>query len=205
MSHLQCKVYAAGWWLLLLLLCDSGRAQLPSAPFQQSPFQQRQQGVPPFQRQRQQQQQQQQIAGQGLFPSQGSPLNPLAALAPPITPLGAGVQNPYNRYQQYPQQNYVPITAYQNDLNLDGSFSYGYAAADGTTAQAQGYVKNLGYGEGVEAQVSEWGLQSVQEYVAAYRAQVKCILKICSMLLSCSAKWLLVAIKFACIKFVAYF
>lgn len=134
--------------LLMLSLLASTRAQLPSALFQQSPFQQRQQqGLQqqqqtPFQRQRQQQ--------QGLFPSQGNPLNPLAPLTPPITPLGAGIQNPYNRYQQ----NYVPITAYQNDLNLDGSFSYGYAAADGTTAQAQGYVKNLGYGEGVEAQVS---------------------------------------------------
>lgn len=138
--------------MLMLSLLGSTRAQLPSAPFQQSPFQQRQQqGLQqqpqqtPFQRQRQQQ--------QGLFPSQANPLNPLAPLAPPITPLAAGIQNPYNRYQQY-QQNYVPITAYQNDLNLDGSFSYGYAAADGTTAQAQGYVKNLGYGEGVEAQVS---------------------------------------------------
>lgn len=50
-------------------------------------------------------------------------------------------------------QNFVPITAYQNELNYDGSFSYGYSAGDGTTAQAQGYVKNLGLGEAVEAQV----------------------------------------------------
>lgn len=83
-------------------------------------------------------------------------MNPLAnPLAPPIT--GAGLQNPYTRYNQYQQQNYVPITAYQNELNLDGSFSYGYSSADGTTAQAQGYVKNLGYGEGVEAQVGSFG------------------------------------------------
>lgn len=190
MSHLQCKVFGVVrpkpllLLLLLLVLCDSGRAQLPSAPFQQSPFQQRQQGVlqqqTPFQRQRQQP-----IAGQGLFPSQGSALNPLAALAPPITPLQAGVQSPYNRYNQY-QQNYVPITAYQNDLNLDGSFSYGYAAADGTTAQAQGYVKNLGYGEGVEAQVS------VLQLVAR---KIKAIPKKCCLLLCCRAKCLPVAVE----------
>lgn len=47
----------------------------------------------------------------------------------------------------------MPITAYQNELNYDGSFSYGYSSADGTTAQAQGFVKNLGLGEAVEAQV----------------------------------------------------
>ncbi|TDG50801.1 hypothetical protein AWZ03_002790 [Drosophila navojoa] len=137
--------------LVFCVLIAVGHAQLPNAPFQQTPFQQRQlqqqqqpqqpqPPPPPFQRQRQQ------PPGQGLFPVQANPLTPLSPLNP-LTP------NPYSRYNQYAQQNYVPITAYQNDLNLDGSFSYGYAAADGTTAQAQGYVKNLGYGEGVEAQV----------------------------------------------------
>lgn len=38
-------------------------------------------------------------------------------------------------------------------MALDGSFAYGYASGDGTTAQAQGYVKNLGLGEDIEAQV----------------------------------------------------
>lgn len=143
--------------VLWLALIAAGRAQLPTAPFpvQQAPFQQRPQGLQSsFQRQRQQ------APGQGIFPAQGTPLNPLNPLNPnplnPLTPIGAAVQNPYryNQYSQQLQQNYVPITAYLNELNLDGSFSYGYAAADGTTAQAQGYVKNLGYGEGVEAQVS---------------------------------------------------
>lgn len=59
----------------------------------------------------------------------------------------------FRNYNPVTPGNYVPILAYQNDLNYDGSFSYGYASADGTTAQAQGYVKNLGYGESVEAQV----------------------------------------------------
>jgi len=35
-------------------------------------------------------------------------------------------------------------------LNIDGSFSYFYSAADGTQAQAQGYVKNLGLSDGIE-------------------------------------------------------
>ncbi|XP_055387537.1 serum response factor homolog A-like [Condylostylus longicornis] len=56
-------------------------------------------------------------------------------------------QTPYNSrlgYSQINPQNFVPITGYQNELNYDGSFVYGYSAGDGTTAQAQGYIKNLG-------------------------------------------------------------
>lgn len=53
---------------------------------------------------------------------------------------------------QYPNTNYIPITAYQNDMNFDGSFVYGYSAGDGTTAQAQGFIKNLGINE-IETQV----------------------------------------------------
>lgn len=52
----------------------------------------------------------------------------------------------------YPNSNYIPITAYQNDMNFDGSFTYGYSAGDGTTAQAQGFIKNLGVNE-IESQV----------------------------------------------------
>lgn len=69
------------------------------------------------------------------------------------TPLPAIVTPPtYRGFQQYNQQGFVPITAYQNDLNYDGSFSYGYSSADGTTAQAQGYIKNPGVKD-LEAQV----------------------------------------------------
>lgn len=134
--------------LLASLWFSVSQAQLPGTGFQGQrpqvpPLQPLQQQANPFQRR-----QPNPVQGQGLFPGQRNPLNPLA---PPLT--GAALQNPYTRYNQYQQQNYVPITAYQNELNLDGSFSYGYSSADGTTAQAQGYVKNLGYGEGVEAQV----------------------------------------------------
>lgn len=134
--------------LLASLWLSACRAQLPGTGFQgQRPIQPLQQQNNPFQRR-----QPNPVQGQGLFPGQRNPLNPLTnPLAPALTGA-AGLQNPYNRYNQY-NQNYVPITAYQNELNLDGSFSYGYSTADGTTAQAQGYVKNLGYGEGVEAQV----------------------------------------------------
>lgn len=135
--------------LLASLWFSVSQAQLPGTGFQGQrpqvpPLQPLQQQANPFQRR-----QPNPVQGQSLFPGQRNPLNPLA---PPLT--GAALQNPYTRYNQYQQQNYVPITAYQNELNLDGSFSYGYSSADGTTAQAQGYVKNLGYGEGVEAQVS---------------------------------------------------
>lgn len=37
-------------------------------------------------------------------------------------------------------------------MNFDGSFTYGYSAGDGTTAQAQGFIKNLGVNE-IESQV----------------------------------------------------
>uniref|UniRef100_T1GUD0 Uncharacterized protein n=1 Tax=Megaselia scalaris TaxID=36166 RepID=T1GUD0_MEGSC len=37
-------------------------------------------------------------------------------------------------------------------MNFDGSFVYGYSAGDGTTAQAQGFIKNLGINE-IETQV----------------------------------------------------
>ncbi|XP_017474698.1 PREDICTED: signal transducer and activator of transcription C isoform X2 [Rhagoletis zephyria] len=113
--------------------------------FNQSPFQRQQHTQLRQQLQQQQQQQQQPRQQQQGFPNTLNTLQPLGTALggiSPISPLtGIGAQN------------YVPITAYQNDLNYDGSFSYGYASADGTTAQAQGYVKNLGLGEDVEAQV----------------------------------------------------
>ncbi|CAD7076735.1 unnamed protein product [Hermetia illucens] len=59
---------------------------------------------------------------------------------------------PQNIYRPYSPQNYVPITSYQNDVSFDGSFAYGYSSGDGTTAQAQGYLKNAGQKD-LEAQV----------------------------------------------------
>ncbi|XP_073844643.1 uncharacterized protein [Musca autumnalis] len=126
---------------LLLKTCQSQQNTL----FNQSPFQRQ---TPNFQRQQLRQRQQLQLQQ----PQQQSPfpVNPLAPGINPLQPISPLL--PQNIYRNY-NQNFVPITAYQNELNYDGSFQYGYAAGDGTTAQAQGYVKNLGLGEAVEAQV----------------------------------------------------
>uniref|UniRef100_A0A1A9X159 Endocuticle structural glycoprotein SgAbd-2 n=1 Tax=Glossina brevipalpis TaxID=37001 RepID=A0A1A9X159_9MUSC len=109
-----------------------------------------------FQRQQLRQRQQiQQQPQQQIFSNTGlNPLNPLTSLNS-LSPVTSSVisQNQFRNYNQVNPQNFIPITAYQNEINYDGSFSYGYAAGDGTTAQAQGYVKNLGLGEAVEAQV----------------------------------------------------
>ncbi|KAL9913737.1 uncharacterized protein ACN427_002345 [Glossina fuscipes fuscipes] len=108
-----------------------------------------------FQRQQLRQRQQLQQPQQQIFSSNGlnalNPLTPLNSLSPVANPVLS--QNQFRNYNQVNPQNFIPITAYQNEINYDGSFSYGYAAGDGTTAQAQGYVKNLGLGEAVEAQV----------------------------------------------------
>lgn len=58
-----------------------------------------------------------------------------------------------NRNQFTPQQsnfapagnqNVVPIIAYSNDLNPDGSYQYSYQTGDGISAQAQGSVRPTG-------------------------------------------------------------
>ncbi|XP_055856045.1 mediator of RNA polymerase II transcription subunit 12-like [Episyrphus balteatus] len=79
---------------------------------------------------------------QGLLRQQPFP-TPLPPIVTPPT---------YRGYQQYNPQGFVPITAYQNEINYDGSFAYGYSSGDGTTAQAQGYIKNPGVKD-LEAQV----------------------------------------------------
>lgn len=156
----------AGFLLTITFVVKTCHCQ-QNTLFNQSPFQRQ----TPLQRQ-QIRQRQPPLQQQQLFPTALNTLNPLTTLQP-ITPILPQVsysqwslnrffnplvshfkQNIYNRnFNQLNSQNFVPITAYQNELNYDGSFSYGYSAGDGTTAQAQGYVKNLGLGEAVEAQV----------------------------------------------------
>ncbi|XP_054738896.1 uncharacterized protein LOC129244988 isoform X1 [Anastrepha obliqua] len=142
----------AGLVLSLSLSQHTCRCQ-PNALFNQSPFQRQQQTQLRQQLQQQQQQQHQQRQQQQGFPNSLNTLQPVGAISPISQLSGIVPQSPFRIYNRLDQPNYVPITAYQNDLNYDGSFSYGYASADGTTAQAQGYVKNLGLGEDVEAQV----------------------------------------------------
>lgn len=53
---------------------------------------------------------------------------------------------------QQQQRVAVPITSYQNDVNTDGSYQFGYSSADGSQQQARGFLKNLGQKD-YEAQV----------------------------------------------------
>lgn len=46
------------------------------------------------------------------------------------------------------QLNVVPITSYQNEINADGSFQYGYVSGDGSQQQVNGFQKALGGGGG---------------------------------------------------------
>lgn len=50
------------------------------------------------------------------------------------------------RLQSFPSapRPFVPITSYNNDVSVDGSYSYGYTTGDGQQQQAQGYLKNPG-------------------------------------------------------------
>ncbi|XP_067000873.2 endocuticle structural glycoprotein SgAbd-2 [Anabrus simplex] len=51
-------------------------------------------------------------------------------------------------------QQYVPIIAYNNEHNFDGSYRYNYETGNGIIANEQGYLKNAGYPD-IEAQVAQ--------------------------------------------------
>nr|CAD7394313.1 unnamed protein product [Timema cristinae] len=48
----------------------------------------------------------------------------------------------------------VPILAYNNDVNIDGSYKWNYETGNGIVAQEQGYLKNPGQKD-LEAQVAQ--------------------------------------------------
>ncbi|XP_067000872.2 endocuticle structural glycoprotein SgAbd-2 [Anabrus simplex] len=56
----------------------------------------------------------------------------------------------YYNQPSYKQQ--VPILAYSNEVNPDGSYAYNYQTGDGINAQESGYLKNAGAGPEREAQ-----------------------------------------------------
>ncbi|GLG94003.1 hypothetical protein R5R35_008921 [Gryllus longicercus] len=49
----------------------------------------------------------------------------------------------------------IPILRQDQEVNFDGSYRYSFETGNGIVQEEQGYLKNAGQGEGVEAQVAQ--------------------------------------------------
>ncbi|KAK7867377.1 hypothetical protein R5R35_008922 [Gryllus longicercus] len=63
-------------------------------------------------------------------------------------------QNQYRNQYSNPNAQ-IPILAYRNDVNYDGSYAYSYQTGNGIQAEEQGYLKNAGAGPEREAQTAQ--------------------------------------------------